>query len=186
MLQSALEFLSTDTIATNPARPRQTIPHTTLVQLADSIRKYGIVSPLLVNKRGNSYHIICGERRLRAAKIAGIEEVPCLVVSVEPKELALLSLAENLQREPLNLVDQAFLISKLHTNLGFSLVEIGEGTGLQIEEIERLLSILELPERIRRGYLERKITDADLKNLVAVEDPVEQEAIFKEILARSG
>jgi ParB family chromosome partitioning protein len=185
MLKTALEFLPIDSITTNPARPRQSISQQSLLQLADSIRKYGIIAPLLVNKRGTTYHIICGERRYRAAKIAGLEDIPCVIVTVDPKELALLSLAENLQRENLNLVDQAFLVSKLHGDLGFTLIEIGESTGLPLKDLENLLLVLELPERIRRGYLEKKISEKDLLELITIEEPIEQETRFKELMKRT-
>lgn len=183
-MRSALEFLPINQISTNPARPRQTISQESLSQLSDSIRKYGILSPLLVNKKGNTYHIICGERRWRAAKVAGLDEVPCLIVTVEAHELSLLSLAENLQREALNLVDQAFLITKLHEKLGFSLIEIGESTGMKLADIEKRLLVLLLPERIRRSYLSSELSAAELMKLVDIEDPIQQEATYKKFLVQ--
>ena len=184
MLETAFEILPIEKISTNPARPRQTISQQTLSQLADSIRKYGVLSPLLINQRAGSYHIICGERRLRAAKIAGLTEVPCMIVSIDPEELALFSLAENLQRESLNLIDQGVLISKLHHNLDFSLIEIGESTGLTLDEIEERLMILELPDKIRRSYLEHKITDEEIIRLVSVKDPIHQESLYKRLMLK--
>lgn len=181
MNNPALKFLPLEKLSTNPARPRQTISQKSLTQLADSIREFGVLSPVLVNQAGGSYQIICGERRYRAAKIAGLEELPCLIINADANRLALYSLAENLQREPLNLVDQAFLVSKLHHNLGFTLIEIGESIGLTQEEIEKLMLIIDVPEKFRRAYLEGKLADKELHQLVKLDDPVQQEALFKEL-----
>lgn len=182
MKESALQFLPIQQITTNPVRPRQTISQHSLSQLADSIRKFGVLSPLLVNKKGNTYHVICGERRLRAAKVAGLEEVPCLIISADAKELALFSLAENLQRDELNLIDQAFLVSKLHNTLGFTLIEIGESTGMSVKEIENRLLILDLPEKIRRSYLSGDLTPDQVFSLISFDDPIQMEATYKNML----
>lgn len=182
MEKTALKFLSVGQIRTNPIRPRQTISQQSLLELADSIRKYGVVSPLLVNEQAGVFQLVCGERRLRAAKLAGLDEVPCLVISINPKEAGLLSLAENLQRESLNFVDQAHLIHRLHKDLGFTLIEIGESTGLPIEKVEQLLSIIQLPDKIRRSYLQKDITERELLRLAAITDPVTQDTKYKELL----
>lgn len=183
MEKTALKFLSVGQIRTNPIRPRQTISQQLLLELADSIRKYGIISPLLVNEQSGAFQLLCGERRLRAAKLAGLEEVPCLIVTINPKEAGLLSLAENLQREPLNLVDQAHLIQKLHKDHDFTLIEIGESTGLPIEQVEQLLSVIQLPDKIRRSYLQKDITEKQLLRLAEITDPVTQDTKYKELLS---
>ncbi|MCA9397739.1 ParB/RepB/Spo0J family partition protein [candidate division WWE3 bacterium] len=184
MLETAFDTLPIDKISTNPARPRQTISQQALSQLADSIRQFGILNPLLVNQRGGVYHVICGERRLRAAKVAGLTDVPCMIVSVDPEELSLFNLAENLQRESLNLIDQGVLISKLHKNLNYTLIEIGQNTGLTVDEIESRLAILDLPDKIRRSYLEKKISNSEMIRLVDVSDPIQQEAIYKRLISK--
>lgn len=164
-------------------RPRQTISQRSLMQLADSIRKYGVLSPLLVNEQAGVFQLICGERRYRAAKLAGVDEVPCLVISIDPQEAGLLTLAENTQREPLNLIDQAHLVQKLHEQNKCTMIEIGESTGLPINEIELLLDIINLPEKIRRSYLNGDIDDQQLMHLAEVKDPIALDARFKTMIA---
>ena len=180
---TALKYLSLAQIRSNSMRPRQTISQKSLTELADSIRKYGVLSPLLVNKQGNVYQLICGERRYRAAKIAGLEEVPCLIVSIDPRETSMLSLAENLQRENLNLIDQSILFKKLHEQLNYSLVDIGHSTGMSQEYVKKLIQVLGVPEKMRRKYLEGTISAEDLLLLADIHDPIIQESTYSKLIS---
>lgn len=182
MQHSALEFLPVGKLASNPLRFRQTIPQRALLELADSMRKFGVISPLLVNKQGNAYKVICGERRLRAAKLAGLDEVPCLIVSADAKEVGLYVLAENLQRQSLNLIDQAYLIQKLHASHNLSFVEIGSYCGIDVETLQTQMKVLDLPERMRSSYVAGELSNSAVMELLGIEDSIIQDTRYKALL----
>lgn len=167
------QLLPIDSLSPNPLRPRGTIPRKSLLELADSIRKYGILVPLLVGKTPAGTQIIAGERRWRAAKIAGLTEVPAIVKEVDQKEMALLSLTENMQREPLNLLEQAATIKRLQDEFALELQEIGERMGLPVEELKVRLKVLTVPDKVKKSYTDGEISDKELLKLMEIEDPVE-------------
>lgn len=167
-----LQPLSIEILSPNPLRPRQTVKRDSLLQLADSIRQYGILVPLIVAKTTAGHQIIAGERRLRAAKLAGKTEVPCLIIEGSEKEVSLISLAENLQREPLNLLDQAAAIQRLQKERGLDLIKIGQRLGLPYQELQARLELLELPDQVKIAYAKGKINDQQLFSLAQINDPV--------------
>ena len=167
------EILPTDSLSPNPLRPRGTIPRKSLLELSDSIRKYGILVPLLVSKTPVGMQIVAGERRWRAAKIAGLIEVPVIIKQVDQKEMALLSLTENMQREQLNLLDQAGTIKRLQKEFSLDLQEIGERMGLPIEALEIRLNLLAVPDKVKKVYIDGEISDKEFLELAKVKDPME-------------
>lgn len=106
-LSSRVRYIPINTVRPNPQQPRRSFDETALRELADSIRAYGILQPLTVRDRGGFYELVAGERRLRAARIAGLREVPCLVAEVGEEDAALLALIENLQRRDLDYMEEA-------------------------------------------------------------------------------
>ena len=106
-------FLPIRTIRANPAQPRKIFREEALAELADSIRQHGVLQPLSVRRVGNSYELIAGERRLRAAQLAGLYEIPCLVMNMDDRESAMTAMVENLQRQDLDFVEEAQGISRL-------------------------------------------------------------------------
>jgi len=167
------QLLPIDSLSPNPLRPRGTIPRKSLLELADSIRKYGILVPLLVGKTPVGRQIIAGERRWRAAKIAGLREVPTIIIEVDQKEMALLALTENMQREPLNLLEQAATIKRLREEFNLDLQEIGERMGLPVEELKMRLRLLEVPDKVKKVYTDGKLSDKELFELCKIKDPME-------------
>ena len=122
-------YLSVDAIRANPDQPRKYFEPEALRELAESIRRYGILQPLTVRHGEDGYELIAGERRLRAAKLAGLREVPCLAVQSDEEESALLSLIENLQRQDLHYMEEAAAIAKLIAVYGLSQEQAAERLG---------------------------------------------------------
>ena len=106
-------FLPARSIRPNPAQPRKVFREEALAELSDSIRRHGILQPLSVRRSGSSYELIAGERRLRAAQLAGLNEIPCIVMNMDDRESGLAAMVENLQRQDLDFVEEAKGISRL-------------------------------------------------------------------------
>lgn len=167
-------YLPVDAISPNPLRPRSQISRGSLLSLADSIRRLGILHPLLVGKTAAGHQLISGERRLRAAKLAGLDEVPVVIRKISSnRELALLSLAENIHREELNLIDQAKILNHARQNFKMELAEIADLTGLESEKLEIVLKTLDLPEEIKQKHLEGELDNTQLQKILLHEDPLE-------------
>ncbi len=138
-------------IRPNPDQPRRTFAPETLQELADSIRLHGILQPLLVREAPDGYELIAGERRLRAAEMAGLEEVPVIIHSrrsTDASEWLELSLIENLQREDLNPIEEARAIKRLVAEFGFTVQAVAERLGKSHEAVSNAKRLLDLPDRI--------------------------------------
>lgn len=173
MQKGVFRYLSIDSLSPNPLRPRMSMPREPLLKLADSIRKYGVLTPLLVGETPAGFQLIAGERRLKAAKLAGLREIPCIIVKISPDEMAILALVENIQRKDLNLLEQAGLLQKMQQEFNLTIREIGEAVGLPTGELEEWLKVLELPNKIKSAYLAGKIDNAQLLELSRLDNPLE-------------
>ena len=181
-------------VSPNPYQPRREFDDARLKDLAESIRMYGILQPLVVTRREvekpdgglvTEYELISGERRLRASKIAGLKQVPALIRSGQEDARVKLELAiiENLQREDLNAVDRARAFDKLFREFGFKHIQIAEKVGKSREYVSNTLRILTLPEEILNALSEGKISDGHTRPLLMLVDrPEEQMTLFKEIV----
>lgn len=116
-LSTRVQYISTTRIRPNPQQPRRSFPEDALAELAESIRCYGILQPLTVRRAGGDFELIAGERRLRAARLAGLREVPCLIARVGEEDSALLALIENLQRRDLDYWEEADALARAHPPL---------------------------------------------------------------------
>ena len=189
-------WVSIGKVDPNPFQPRKEFSKESLEELAQSIRQYGILQPLVVTKRevmGDDgamtarYELIAGERRLRAAEIAGIDDVPVIIRTDDLDNKARLELAiiENLQREDLNPVDRALAFKQLIDEFNVSRVEISNRLGRSREYVSNTLRLLMLPDRMSQALTEKKITEGHTRPLLMLsEKPEEQEALFREILNR--
>ena len=128
-LSSRVRYIPINTVRPNPQQPRRSFDETALREMADSIRAYGILQPLTVRDRGGFYELVAGERRLRAARIAGLREVPCLVAEVGEEDAALLALIENLQRRDLDYMEEAAAIARLIGRYGLSQQQAADKLG---------------------------------------------------------
>ena len=122
-------FLPARSIRPNPAQPRKVFKPEALDELADSIRQHGILQPLSVRRCGLSYELIAGERRLRAAELAGVTDIPCIIMSMDDKESGMAAMVENLQRQDLDFIEEAMGIRLLMQNLDMSQEQIARLLG---------------------------------------------------------
>ena len=129
-LSSRVQYISLAQLSPNPQQPRRSFDEDSLSELAESIRRYGILQPLTVRRQGTGYELVAGERRLRAAAMAGLREVPCLVAQVGEEDSALLALMENLQRRDLDCWEEAEALSRLIARYGLSQEETARRRGL--------------------------------------------------------
>ena len=138
--------LSVDALRPNPNQPRVEFDEDSLRALSDSIRRYGILQPLTVRRTDEGYELIAGERRLRAAKLAGLREVPCLLARSSEEESALLALVENLQRRDLHYLEEAAAIARLISSYGLSQEQAAEKLGKSQSAVANKLRLLRLAD----------------------------------------
>ncbi len=187
-------WIETGKINPNPFQPRKEFDEARLNDLAESIRQYGVLQPIVVTRKEVQkedggivveYELISGERRLRASKIAGIPQIPAVIRSNDESNLMKLELAiiENLQREDLNCVDRAKAFQQLVTEFGFKHTQIAMKMGKSREYVSNSLRILALPEHMLLAISEGKISEGHTRPLLMLTDRKdEQETLFKEII----
>jgi len=194
-LQNAIFWLEADKILPNPYQPRREFDLTSLKELAESIRQYGVLQPLVVtrseqiNEDGSiqvSYELIAGERRLRAAKLSGLREVPCVVRTGDENRNKLeLAIIENIQREDLNPVDRAKSFQQLAEEFKLSWTEIGKKVGKSREYVSNTVRILMLPQDILDALASGKISEGHTRPLLMLIDKKEEQiTLFKEMMMR--
>ncbi|MFW5702785.1 MAG: ParB/RepB/Spo0J family partition protein [Candidatus Dojkabacteria bacterium] len=159
-----LPKVNIDSIAANPSQPRRSIAPEDLVGLADSIREHGVIEPLIVtaNKEigGADYTLIAGERRWRAALLAQLETVPVIVKEASPQQILEMAVIENIQRQDLNALEEAYAISELHNTFGVKIADIAKKIGKDTSTLSNKLRLLKLPIQIQEGILEGTITES--------------------------
>lgn len=157
------------TISPNPYQPRVRMDDDKLSELSDSIKEKGILSPLVVTRKGDGYQLIAGERRLRAAKKAGLASVPVIVRELSSKEILELALVENLQREDLNALEEAMAYHQLRSEFHMNAVEIGKKLGVHRSFIVHKIRLLQLPDSIKTLLMEGKIGEKHALALLRLE-----------------
>src|SRR5580692_3203870 len=150
--------LPLSSIHANPVQPRSVFQADRLEELAASIRANGIIQPLIVRRHADGYQIIAGERRWRAAKMAGLTEVPVMVQDVADPRMLELALIENIQREDLNPIELAHAYERLGSELGLSQDEIGERTGKNRTSIANIVRLLRLPKAVQILVAEHRLS----------------------------
>lgn len=178
-----------DQIRPNPYQPRKEFDTKALNELADSIRTHGIFTPLLVKKSVKGYDLIAGERRLRAAKIAGLKTVPAISVDFTDEQMMEISLLENVQREDLNPIEEAAAYESLVTRLGYTQEKLAERVGKSREYCANMLRLLKLPADVQDLVTEKKLTMGHVRPLLALPDDSQMydaamEAIHKKMSVR--
>ncbi len=195
LYSNSIFWVETDKIKPNPYQPRRDFDEARLAELSESVRQYGILQPLTVSRVEivkedgglmTEYELIAGERRLRAAKLAGVSQVPVIIrvgdTSLMKLELAIL---ENLQREDLNAVDKARAFFRLANEFKFTHAEIAKKVGKSRESISNTLRLLTLPEDALTALSEGKISEGHTRPLLMLADhPEEQIVLLKEIIFR--
>ncbi|MBQ9090958.1 MAG: ParB/RepB/Spo0J family partition protein, partial [Anaerotignum sp.] len=160
--------LELDMIEPNRKQPRKYFDETALEELAASLKAYGMIQPIVVKKSGDYYEIIAGERRWRAAKIAGMEKVPVVIKKWEEGEAFEAALVENLQREDLNPMEEAESYHRLQEEFGLSQEKIAEKVGKSRSAITNSLRLLQLDPRVRNFVVENKLTGGHARTLLPV------------------
>ena len=157
-------------IVPNRAQPRTRFEEDALAELAESIRRYGVLQPLTVRRRsGGGFELVAGERRLRAARMAGLREVPCLVAAVSDEDSSLLALIENIQRRDLNYMEEAAAIRRLIETYGLSQEKVAEKLGKSQSAVANKLRLLKLSPACAEALLEAGLTERHARALLRVE-----------------
>ncbi|MCI8658053.1 MAG: ParB/RepB/Spo0J family partition protein [Oscillospiraceae bacterium] len=165
-----IHMLPIERISPNPRQPRRHFPEQPLRELADSIRQHGVLQPLTVQKTPGGYVLVAGERRLRAAGLAGLTHVPCLLVRATPQDSALLALVENLQRCDLHYLEEAAAISKLITTYGMSQEEAARRLGRSQPAVANKLRLLRLSPACGELLRKYELTERHARALLRLED----------------
>lgn len=164
-------FLPVTALTPNPDQPRRDFSETALAELSASIREHGILQPLSVRRVSGGYEIISGERRLRAAKLAGLTEVPCIVVAVDSEESSLLALVENLQRRDLDFVEEAAALARLIQTYGLSQEEAARRIGKSQSAVANKLRLLRLSPELLNLLRQHNCTERHARALLRLDDP---------------
>ncbi len=174
--------ISPSLIKANPYQPRNLFSESALKELMDSISEHGIFQPLIVTRKGVNFELIAGERRLRAAGQLNLETVPVIVRKADEQKKLELALLENLQREDLSPIENALAFKKLMDEFNLTQDEVSRKVGKARSSLANTLRLLSLPELIQRSLLNKQITEAHAKQLLAVNDSERQINLFKKIL----
>lgn len=154
----------------NREQPRKKFDEDALMELADSIKQYGVLEPILVQPRGDYYEIISGERRWRAAKIAGLKEIPVVIKNLTDQEIAEISLIENIQREDLNPIEEALAYKRLLDEFHLKQDELAEKVSKSRTAVTNSMRLLKLTEEVQQMVVDDMITTGHARALLAVED----------------
>lgn len=158
----------------NREQPRKNFNEDALLELADSIKQFGIIQPLVVQKQDDYYEIIAGERRWRAAKLAGLKEVPVIIKNYTEQERVEIALIENIQREDLNPIEEAMAFKRLLTEFELKQDELAERVSKSRTAVTNSMRLLKLDERVQQMVVDEKISTGHARALLAVEDKEQQ------------
>ena len=169
-------------IEPNRNQPRRTFDEEAIEELADSIKEYGLLQPIIVSKKDKYYEIVAGERRWRASKKAGLTEIPAIVREDDERRNKEIALIENIQREDLNPIEKAMGIRNLMDEYGLTQQQVSEVLGKARSSIANSVRILNLDERVVQLALEGKLTEGHCKSLLAIPDKDKQYSMAKYII----
>ena len=162
--------LSIHDVEPNRNQPRKQFDEDAIEELADSIKQYGVIQPLIVQKKDKYYEIIAGERRWRACKKAGLKEVPVIIKNYDEKETLKISLIENLQREDLNPIEEAKAYEQLYNTYGLKQDEIAASVSKSRTAITNIMRLLKLDERVQNMVIENLISSGHGRTLLSIDD----------------
>ncbi|WMJ80083.1 ParB/RepB/Spo0J family partition protein [Clostridium sp. MB40-C1] len=169
-------------IKANEEQPRKNFDEEKIMQLAESIKEHGIIQPLVLKKEGNIYAIIAGERRWRAAKIAGLKELPCVILELSEKEVLEVSLIENIQREDLNPIEEALAYRKLIDEFKLTQEELSKRIGKSRTAISNCMRLLNLDSRVQQYLIEGIISEGHGRALLGIENKEMQYKLAQTII----
>lgn len=178
--------LNIDQLQPNPLQPRGSMPPSTLEDLVESIKEHGILEPLIIAHTPAGYQIIAGERRWRAAKLAGLSEVPVVIKETTPRGMLEMALVENVQRMDLNPIERGKAFQRLITEFNLTTGEISKRIAKSASFVSNTLRLLTLPDALKDGVLTGMITEGHARALAAIEDKQIMIKAYKLILQESG
>lgn len=182
---SSINEIELDRIEPNPGQPRSIFEEEALEELAQSIRTYGVIQPIILKEKGDgNYLIIAGERRYRAAERIGLDKIPAYIKTTEDENIAELALIENIQREDLNAIETALAYQRLIDANGFTQEQLSERVGKKRATVANYLRLLKLPAEIQVGLKDKRIDMGHARALLSVEDPEVQLALYEQILTQ--
>lgn len=168
------QMLKINQVEPNREQPRKHFEEDALLELADSIKQYGVLQPLLVRKRKDYYEIIAGERRWRAAKLAGVKEVPVIIKEYTEQQAVEIALIENIQRENLNPIEEAMAFKKLLTEFNLKQDEVAERVSKSRTAVTNSMRLLKLGEKVQQMIIDDMITTGHARALLAIDDEEQQ------------
>ena len=171
-------------IAPNPDQPRKAFRETELASLAASIREQGILQPLVVRRRGDGYELIIGERRWRAAQLAGLDEAPCVILDATDRAVVEMALVENVQRADLNPMELAQAFQVLVDDEGMTQEQVGRRVGLERSTVANHLRLLELPPEIQQDLIDQNLTMGHAKAILQA--PAGERIMLRDQVVRRG
>lgn len=184
-ISGQIVMLSTQEIIPNKAQPRREFSEEALLSLAKSIKENGILQPICVRRNGAVYEIISGERRTRAAKLAGLSEVPCIVMSVDDEQSAVLALIENIQRKDLSYFEEAIGIEKLISYYGLTQEEAARRLGKAQSTVANKLRLLRFSDSERRMLLMGNLSERQARAIIRIDDPAARMWVIERVVSKS-
>jgi ParB family chromosome partitioning protein len=182
--ESKLVEIEIDQIVPNRYQPRKTFDDAKLEELAASIREQGVLQPIVVCKKDSGYELILGERRLRAAKKAGLTTIPAVLKEASAEEMLALALVENLQRDDLNPIEEAEAFRRLIEDFHLTQEDVAQKVGKDRSSVTNFLRLLKLPEEIQQGLIDEKISMGHARAILGLKSREEQLELYKKILTR--
>ncbi len=179
--KSGAMFVKISSVEPNINQPRKQFDEDALLELSESVKQYGILQPLLVSDKKDYYEIIAGERRWRAAKLAGLKEVPVIVKEFTDQELVEISLIENIQREDLNPVEEAMAYKRLIDEFHLKQDEVAERVGKSRTAVTNSMRLLKLSEKVQQMLIDEMITAGHARAILAISDKEKQEIVAMKV-----
>lgn len=177
-------YCDIDLIQRNRYQPRKRFAEGDLLELSESIKSQGIIQPLLVRSDDVGYELVAGERRLRAAKKAGLKQVPVLIKKLSDSEILEMSIVENIQREDFNPIEEAEAYHRLITEFNLTQDQAAAKVGKSRSAVANFLRLRQLPEQIKESIIDGKLSMGHARALLGAEDPVRQLAVWRTVMAK--
>lgn len=172
--ENGILFIDVNEMKPNAKQPRKTFNEEKIEELAKSIELHGIIQPIMVRKSEKGYEIVAGERRWRAARRAGLKQVPCLIRELDEQQNMLVAIIENMQREDLNAIEEAMALEEMVKNFGLTQEEVSKSVGKSRPYITNSLRLLKLPEAVRELVAEGKLSGGHARAIAGIRDEIVQ------------
>lgn len=179
--ESGEQMISINKVEPNRDQPRKKFEEDALMELSDSIKQFGVLQPLLVRKRKDYYEIIAGERRWRAAKMAGIKEIPVIIKDYTEQEIIEIGLIENIQRENLNPIEEAAAYKRLLEEFNLKQDEVAERVAKSRTAVTNSMRLLKLCDNVQQMIIDGMISTGHARALISIEDPEQQYTVAQQI-----